>query len=89
MSETPGEGTGPTEAGIPVGRVPPPGESGSSKIRVFTIPKHGIRKSESMFALAGLEPGDAAEEGHATIYNLNILRFTRPGVWTRIRQGRR
>ena len=45
MSETPGEGTGPTGPGIPVGRVPPPGESGSSNFRAFSIPKRGVTKS--------------------------------------------
>ena len=44
MGETAGEGTGPTETGIPVGRVPPPGESGSANYRAVPIPKLGIRK---------------------------------------------
>jgi hypothetical protein len=46
MSETPGEGTRPTRAVVIVGRVPSPGELGSSYFHAAMISKHGIRKSE-------------------------------------------
>ena len=52
MRDTPGEGTGPTGTGIPVGRVPPPGDSGSSKFHSLQIPKSGLRGPEPIAATA-------------------------------------
>ena len=64
MSETPGEGIGPTETGIPVGRVPPPGEPASSNFRASPIPKREVRKSEAQVLTSGDFP---TGHGHGVV----------------------